>query len=89
MKHFFILCLILSLAACGSTSGINTENAKKLNLSSYDNAVVLDFLDSTKPSESTKPSDSKAFAGKKFADLIATHINAEGVFKNVSSSLSD
>jgi hypothetical protein len=80
MRHFFILCLVLSLAACGSTSGIKRADGGKtdLNLSSYENAVILDF------SDATKKSNSPAFAGKNFADRIAANISEQGVFKKVS-----
>ncbi len=79
MKHFFILCLVLSLAACGSTSEIkNVKGENNLNLSSYENAVVLDF------SDGTKKSNTPAFVGKNFADRIAANISEQGVFKKVS-----
>ena len=80
MKNLFILLIILSLAACGSTSEIQSGDTKNpdVNLSSYDNVVVLDFADSTK--QSTTP----ALAGKSFADKIAAHLTQEAVFKKVS-----
>ena len=80
MKQFFILCLVLSLAACGSTSEIKSVDGGRsdLNLSSYESAVVLDFTDGT------KKSNAPAFAGKNFADRIAANINEQGIFKKVS-----
>lgn len=80
MKPFFILCISLSLAACGSTSAIKSGEGKNsdLNLSSYENAVVLDF------SDGTKKANVPAFAGKNFADRIAARISEHGIFKKVS-----
>lgn len=80
MRQFLLLCMLLTLAACGSTSGIKSTEGEAidLNLSSYENVVVLDFGDATKK---TNVPD---FAGKEFADRIAAKIREKQVFKKVS-----
>jgi len=80
MKNLFVLFTLLFLAACGSTSSMknNEGAAAKIDLSDYDNVVVLDFADATKKHKLP------AFAGKNFADRIAARINEKGVFSRVS-----
>ncbi|AAM72513.1 MAG TPA: DUF4410 domain-containing protein [Chlorobaculum sp.] len=80
MKKLFILFAFVFLAACGSTSSIQDKEGKstKIDLSMYDNVVILDFTDAT------KKHNMPAFAGRNFADRIAASVKEKGVFKVVS-----
>ncbi|MCW8796343.1 MAG: DUF4410 domain-containing protein [Chlorobium sp.] len=80
MKHLYLILVVLSLAACGSTSGIKTAEGEKsdLDLSSYENVVVQNFTDGT------KKSNLPDFMGNDFADMIAANIKEQGVFSQVS-----
>jgi len=74
------LFAFLFLAACGSTSSIQDKEGgiTKIDLSAYENVVVLDFTDAT------KKNNLPAFAGRNFADRIAASIKEKGVFNKVS-----
>lgn len=80
MKQLLLLFMVLGLVACGSTSEIKSTEGKALDLdlSSYENVVVLDFGDAT------KKSNLPDFAGKDFADRIAAKIREKQLFRQVS-----
>jgi hypothetical protein len=56
----------------------NEGKALKLNLSAYETVIVMDFTDGT------KKSNLPDFAGKNFADRIASEIKGTQAFKQVS-----
>jgi len=80
IQTLFSLLLIVLLTACGSVSGIkpNNVNQEQLDLTAFDDVVVLDF------SDGTKKQDMPAFAGAEFADRIAAAIRGKAIFNSVS-----
>jgi predicted small secreted protein len=76
---FIVLALATMLVACGTTSGIKGEGGKTIdiNLSKYENVVVLDFADGTEKSNLPE------FAGRNFADRIAAAVRGKAIFKEV------
>lgn len=80
MKKLLIVFAFFFLAACGSTSNIQDKEGSnaKIDLSTYDKVVILDF------SDATKKNNMPAFAGKNFADRIAASVKEKGLFRTVS-----
>jgi Domain of unknown function (DUF4410) len=95
----FALLGTFALAACGTTSNIKPETTTeaptatqpavaKIDLSSYDRVVVLDFSDATntigmKPDQVRAYSDTVATATRTFADLIAQKVRDGKAFHEV------
>lgn len=84
-KQLIVLCAALSLAACGTTSGMKSVNVApgqsaediSPDFSKYNTVVVNNFTDGT------KKQDLPEFAGKNFADRIAAAIKGTGAYENV------
>lgn len=80
MRNLFLVILTLSLAACGSTSGIKSNEGAdiKPDLSAYESIVITDFTDGT------EKANLPDFAGKNFADRIASEVKGTQAFQKVS-----
>ena len=81
MRNLFAILMLLTITACGTTSGIkqNGEEVLNLDLSSYNSVVVTEFRDGTKKQNLPE------YAGSNFADRIVSAIRSNGVFKTVTN----
>lgn len=78
MRAFSVFILGISLTACGTMSTIEAPEQPAIDFSAYDHVTVLDFGDAT------RDSDLPEFAGRNFADRIASEVQETEAYSEVS-----
>lgn len=81
LSAFFVVTMLLTISACGTTSGIKQQGevVEEIDLTKYDVIVIKSFDDGT------KKNNLPTYASDNFSDRISSAVRGKGVFKHVLS----